>query len=101
MLTVTMTPDESARSPNSSCYWIASTTLDDGRRFSARSKHGASNELARTLVSAGVPDQPMQTYEGKMKGIYYPSFHEAAKWTYEEGNRPLHRVRWRPRPEIE
>jgi hypothetical protein len=31
--------------------------------------------------------------------LHYRSFYEAAKWTYEEGNVPLRRVRRRPMPE--
>jgi hypothetical protein len=81
-------------------YWIAECKLVDGRMFSARLRLGASNELARKLVAAGVPDDTMQTYESGMKGIYYPSFYEAAKWAYrEDAHTPLKRIRWTPRPE--
>jgi hypothetical protein len=34
-----------------------------------------------------------------MKQLYYPALHQAAKWTYTEGDRSLHRVRWKPYPD--
>jgi hypothetical protein len=43
MINVKTWPREDTRGP------------DDGRRFTARSKHGAPNELARQPVAAGVP----------------------------------------------
>ena len=83
--------------------WIAHTLLDDGSTFTARSRSGAPNELARMLVAANIPDQPMQVFDTHRDRwtIKYRSFHEAAKWTYAEGAAtPLRRVRWTPRPEI-
>jgi hypothetical protein len=51
-------PDEAARTSNSACVWIAEATVD-GRTYTARSRHGPANELARQLVAAGLPDRPM------------------------------------------
>jgi hypothetical protein len=81
--------------------WEARATLPDGSTFRCSSRNGAPNELARLLVSAGVVDQPMQTYgEDGRKLLYYRSLHEAAKWTFEESSgRNLRRTRWTPRPE--
>jgi hypothetical protein len=31
----------------------------EGRTYTARSRHGAANELARQLVAAGLADRPM------------------------------------------
>jgi hypothetical protein len=43
----------------------------------------------------------MQVYDTRrgLQTLHYRSFHAAAQWTYAEGNRPLHRTRWEPRPE--
>jgi hypothetical protein len=64
--------------------------------YRLRSRYGAPNELARALVAAGIPDAPMQIATAGLRGeTTYGSFHEAAKWTYEESaTKPLHRVRW-------
>src|SRR5580700_6963878 len=52
-------PDEPTRTPNKSCRWIAEAVVDR-RVFTARSRYGAPNELARVLVAAGIADAPMQ-----------------------------------------
>jgi hypothetical protein len=80
---------------NRGCSWEASTTID-GTVHTARSRSGAPQELARRLVAAGIPDQPMQTIgpDGRVQ-MTYRSLFEQAKWTYGEGNRPLQRVRWK------
>lgn len=74
----------------------------EGRRYSARSRHGAPNQLARVLVSAGVPDQPLEVRQtGIKRGLSYRSLHELARWTYEESAMvPLRRVRWKPAPDF-
>jgi hypothetical protein len=51
-------PIEATRTPNSACVWIAEVTVE-GRTYTARSRHGAANELARQLVAAGLADRPM------------------------------------------
>jgi hypothetical protein len=101
MIEVSTWPQEETRTPDRACYWVAETTLENGRYFTARSRNGAPNELARLLAAAGIPDQPMQTYDQRgVKALYYKSFYGAAKWTYEESAHvPLRRVRWKPRPE--
>jgi hypothetical protein len=68
--------------------------------FTARSRHGASNELARQLVAAGLADQPMAIHCRGLAGtITWPSFYAAATWTFSEGDRPLRRIRYKERPE--
>src|SRR6516162_2878763 len=39
--------------------WEASTEID-GKLYSAASRHGAPHALARALVAAGIPDQPVE-----------------------------------------
>jgi hypothetical protein len=98
-ITVTTWPDESTRTPNSGCAWIAEATAE-GRVYTARSRHGAPNELARQLVAAGLADRPMVIHYAGLAGtLAYASFHTAASWTFNEGDRPLRRVRYRERPE--
>lgn len=93
-------PQEETRGGRS-CFWIAECVLEDGRPFTARSQHGALNELARQLVAAGIPDQPMQAYDQRgLKAPYYRSFQAPAKWTYTEGNGLLQRVPYRSPEEI-
>jgi hypothetical protein len=97
MILVAQYPLEDTRTPNGVCYWVAETTLQDGRFFCVRSKHGAPNELARQLVVAGIPDRPMETYDRRsgLKALTCRSFHAAAKWTYTEGAATvLQRVRY-------
>jgi len=96
---VMVRPDEGTRTPNSACVWIAEATVD-GRVYTARSRHGATNELARQLAAAGLADRPMVIRCRGLAGtLSYRSFHAAAKWTYKEGDRPLRRVRYKERPE--
>jgi hypothetical protein len=90
-------PLEDTRTPGRSCVYQAECEVD-GRSYSARSRHGAPNELARVLVAAGVSDQPVEVRQVGIKGcITYRSLHELACWTYEESATvPLRRVRWKP-----
>jgi hypothetical protein len=93
-------PLESNRTPEKSCVFEAECEVD-GRRYSARSRHGAPNELARALVSAGIADQPVEVRHVGIKGcISYRSLHELSLWTYQESAKvTLRRVRWKPPPD--
>jgi hypothetical protein len=91
--------------------WEASTEIGS-KSYSAVSRHVAPQTLARVLVAAGIPDQPVEVRseicvfdDGKtirtdeLKGcIRYRSLHAMARYTFEEGDRPLHRVRYTERP---
>ena len=93
-------PDETTRTLNGPCVWIAEGTVD-GRRFRARSRHGAPNALARQLLAAGLADRPMVIrYRGLAGAMTHRSFRAAAKWTYTEGaSTPVKRVpyrEWKP-----
>jgi hypothetical protein len=57
-IAVMILPDEAARTSNSAWVWIAEATVE-GRTYTALSRHGPANELARQLVAAGLPDRPM------------------------------------------
>src|SRR6516165_917963 len=94
-------PLEETRTPERSCVYEAECEVD-GRRYSARSRHGAANELARALVSAGVSDRPVEVCQAGVKGgLTCRSLHELACWTYEESaSVPLRRVRWKPPPDF-
>jgi hypothetical protein len=98
-ISVACWPDERTRTPNSACAWVAEATVD-GRTYTARSRHGATNELARQLVAAGIIDRPMMIhYRGLAGTMTWRSFHAAATWTYSEGDQPLRRVRYKEQPE--
>jgi hypothetical protein len=92
---------EDTRTPQRSCVYEAECEVD-GRRYTARSRHGAPDELARVLISAGVADQPVEVRQVGIKGcISYPSLNELARWPYQESATvPLRRVRWRPLPDF-
>jgi hypothetical protein len=60
-------PDEPTRTPNKSCRWVAEAVVD-GRTFTARSRYGVSNELARVLVAAGIADAPMRVHSAGLRG---------------------------------
>src|SRR5215472_10060229 len=92
-------PLEATRTANSPCSWIAEATIED-QTYTARSRHGAPNELARQLFAAGFADRPMVIgYQGLAGSMTYRSFHAAATWTYGERDQPLRRVRYKERPE--
>jgi hypothetical protein len=95
-IVVTSRPDETTRTPNGPCFWIAEATVD-GHQFRARSRHGAPNALARQLLAAGLADRPMViSYRGLAGAMTYRSFHAAAKWTYTEGaSTPIKKVSYR------
>jgi hypothetical protein len=94
-------PLEGTRTPEKSCVFEAECEVDC-RRYSARSRHGAPNELARLLVSVGVADQPVEVSHAGIRGcITYRSLHDLARWTYQESAAvPLRRVRWKPPTDI-
>jgi hypothetical protein len=76
---------ENTRTPDRSCIYEAECEVD-GRCYAATSRHGAPIELARLLVSARIPDQPVEGVTVGIKGgITYRSLHGMALWTYAEG----------------
>ena len=96
---MTTWPEEATRTANSGCVWIAVATVEGGI-YTARSRHGVANELARQLVAAGLPDRPIVIRcDGLAGTMTYRSFHAAAMWTFSEGERPLRRVRYRALPD--
>lgn len=70
----------------------------DGVTYTARSRSGAPFALARSLVEAGVPNQPMTVIAHGLRGeSRYRSIHEMAGWTIaESAAKPVHRVPWQP-----
>jgi hypothetical protein len=101
VITMRQRPLENTRTPERSSIFEAECEVD-GRHYSARSRHGAPNELARLLVSAGVADQPVEVHHVGIKGcLSWRSLHEMALWTFAEGpGVPLRRVRWKPLPDF-
>jgi hypothetical protein len=99
VLAFTVRPDEPTRTSENNCLYEAEAELV-GKRYSARSRRGAPFALARVLVAAGVPDQPvMVTHEGLRVGITYRSLHRMAELTIEESARsPVRDVRYREYP---
>jgi hypothetical protein len=83
-------PDEPTRTPNDICYHEAETFIED-RRYSARSRRGAPFALARILLVAGIPDQPVQVTNKGVRGhMSYRSLHRMAELTIvENARRPV------------
>lgn len=83
-------PLPETRTPTLSCKWQAEVCVG-GKTYVEVSRAGASHEIARALVNAGVPDAEMRIHEGDRPGfLRVPSFHAWAEWTY-SGD---HRIRW-------
>lgn len=70
-----------------------------GQTFTATSRNGATMKLARMLVEAGAPDEPVAVYgtEGNLR-FTAPSLHGLAAWTIEESDRGIRQRRWKPSP---
>jgi hypothetical protein len=96
MITIHQHSLENSRTAENSCTWLAETEIDR-QRFEARSRRGAPQELARALVAAGIPDQPVRVEHVGLRGhMAYPSLHRMAGVTYVEGRSTiLHRARYR------
>lgn len=109
MIRITQHPPEHTRTPSNGCKWLARCTVD-GVDYEASSRRGASIELARVLVAAGIPDQPVEVWDqdGAPRGrqtnapsLRWPSLHKMAGWTYKESDQPLRRARWYPAPDLD
>jgi len=48
-----------SRTPDNGCAWRAYTT-HNARTYEATSRRGAAMALARVLIAAGIPDQPVR-----------------------------------------
>jgi hypothetical protein len=87
--------EETTRSANNSCSWIAETIVN-GIVYSVRSRYGAAHELARVLVAAGIPDAVMRVTTAGLRGeMVYRSVHAMAAYTFRENAQtPVRRARW-------
>jgi hypothetical protein len=90
MLTINLAIEPDSHTIRGSA-WLATT---DG--YSARSRTGAAYALARTLVDAGVLDQPVRVAQAGIAGyVTYRSLHRMAALTIAESRtQPIHLVRW-------
>jgi hypothetical protein len=94
--------------------WEAFTEIG-GKTYTATSRHGAPQALARKLLIAGIPGhQPVEvfsqvcTYDNgteihteELRGcVTYRTLYAMARTTLEEGDRPLRRARFKERPQI-
>jgi hypothetical protein len=83
MIRVCQHPDENTHSANNGCVWVAEAIVS-GISYSARSRHGASQKLARVFVDANIP-APMQVTTAGLRGeTTYRSFHAMAGRTFKE-----------------
>jgi len=96
MIEMIQNPVPGTRTAESEIRWIARCTVD-GVEYEATSRNGASCALARVLVAAGIPDQPVIVREPALRtGLRRASLHEMARWTYSDREVPLTRNRWHP-----
>jgi len=101
MITITLTPQQDTRTPERACYYTATCEID-GKPYQARKRLGAGNELARMLVSAGIPDQPVQVRQAGQPGhTTWHSLYRMALYDYAEGSgTTLRMIRWTPPPDF-
>jgi hypothetical protein len=96
---ITLRADEASRTPDRGCRWTARAVLPDGRTFEAQARAGATHELARTLLAAGIADDLLEVRQAAppLPGhLTYRGFHALAEYTLvESAASPLHRARWR------
>ena len=85
--------DEGSLTEKSACSWIAEAAVDN-RTITASSRHGAAYALARKLVAAEVPDQPVSVMFANLSGeMTYPSLHAMAHRTIAESDTAPARAR--------
>jgi hypothetical protein len=86
-----------SRTSENSSKWEAVAEID-GVTYRATSRRGAPQELARSLVEAGIADQPVEVFTPPLRGhIGYRSLHAMARTTFTEGKTTsLQRVRYIP-----
>lgn len=96
MITITQVADEASRTPDRPCYYDASAIVD-GVEYKARARYDVTHDIARQLVAAGVPDQPVVTIQLPQGWkVSYRSLHKKAKYTVAEGaSHSVHVERWR------
>jgi hypothetical protein len=98
VMSQTMIPDTRTRERGSK--WLATCQID-GREYSAESRSGAPYALARVLINAGIPDQPvMVIIEGHKMG--YQSLQWMAEHaTAESATQSIHLARWKDPAELQ
>ena len=60
-------PLEQTRSSGKACKWVA-VAIANGRTYTATSRMATANDIARQLMTDGVPDAPMHVYSEGLKG---------------------------------
>ena len=86
-------PDRPSGPVGRPCFYDAEATWL-GRSYVARARYGASHALARELVAAGIPDQPVEIIHTPGNAILaYKSLHRLAIYTVSEGPATLLRSR--------
>lgn len=74
-------PVPNTRTPEKPCRWQAEAIVD-GTSHTAQSRSGAAHELARTLVGAGIADQPVTVHTAGIAG--HAAYRRCTGWP----NRP-------------
>src|SRR5262249_33119459 len=99
VIVVNVKPLEGTRTPNSGLVWEAECKVA-GKVYTARSRHGAPNALARGLGKARLPHDEMVFYYSALAGrVRYASFHRLGAVTYSEGvSTVLHKARHQEYP---
>jgi hypothetical protein len=101
MITISLTLIDKTRTKERPDKWTATTTTD-GKSFSATSRMNPCSDLARALVAANIPDQPVQLWNDNLNhwALRWKSLHAMAQWMIiDPPSSYLHRVKYKPPPE--
>jgi len=99
MITIQQWPDELTRTQENNCRYEAEAVID-GERYSVRARRGAPFALARVLIAAGIPDQPVSVAHSSLRGaMTYRRLHRMAELTVKESaGTPVRLGRYEERP---
>src|SRR5437763_1050838 len=92
-ITVYQRPQPGSATPDRPAYWVGEA-IHDGKTYECISRYSPAGDIARVLIAAGVPDQPLEIVTAGIRGaLVWPSMYRAAGVSYAEGaSKPLHAV---------
>jgi hypothetical protein len=100
MITISLSMAPNSQTKERPTKWVAQCTVD-GKSFAATSRMNPCSDLARALVAANIPDQPVQRWNEKLNhwALRWKSLHTMAQWMIiDPPSSYLHRVKYKPPP---
>ncbi len=92
MIIISVIANEATRTAERSCRYTATATIG-GKTYTAMSRQGSANELARLLIDSGFADDSVEVRYHGTAGSMSGSLYKLAKYTFSEGREtPLHRI---------